>query len=102
MSKKYTWDKYLSNTDQTPIEDESENSPDSKDKILCDSPTDEIQEILGKVSPDQAGHTWHLVGVYVFQQIGGGASHRNLTTHLGTVRTFQRRRHMSPVRIRYT
>jgi hypothetical protein len=71
MSKNYSWDKCLSDSDQIPIEDESKSNPGSKAGITCNSPTDEFQEILSKISPDQAEHVWHVVGVCVYQEIGG-------------------------------
>ena len=74
MSKNYSWDKYVANTEKIPNKDKPESYSDSKDEISCDSLADEIQEILANISPDQAGHVWHVVGVFVYQQIGGSKS----------------------------
>jgi hypothetical protein len=71
MSKTHTPIKGISDADQIPIDDKSERNFDSKDEILCDSLAYEIQKILSNISPDQAAHVWHLVGVYLYQKIGG-------------------------------
>ena len=69
MSKTHTPIKGISDADQIPIDDKSERNFVSKDEILCDSLAYEIQKILSNISPDQAAHVWHLVGVYLYQQI---------------------------------